>query len=419
MAKTKTTVPTYTYVVYTDNTCQVTDTATGRPLLTAYPGQPNYFTAYGDSVTLSDDSATILKPVFKCAPDALGLLVGGENLPPGLTRVEFLESTGGQYIKTGLFLSSDSEVSVTCEINGTAGVQSGAVFGSQNEATLQDRAGWSEYTAGGRGWVFWGSVSAEVPVPAEAPRLTSRHTVTLNRSGVQLNGETLVSLSHVGTFATTAECWLFGRNRVGSSVGAYQGKIFDFECKQGGRRVCRFVPCVTAAGEAIMFDTVYGGVFGNDGSGSFVAGVASTAQLDSLLARLSSSPARAAVKTLVLSLPAEANTPEVAEQLSARAEQSGIILTVHEYRSAEAAIATYARRRVREVIWCRKLAAEFGGYVDAAGHRWQVERCSAIFAPDGSDPSDYGYAPFDSVDAAAEHWQLVPYEFTEEETFNI
>ena len=127
MAKTIITVKTFTYVVYTDTVCTVTDTETGRPLATAVPGVPNYFTAMGGSVTLSDDGATMLKPVFKCAPAALGLLGGGAvTLPTGYTLLTFLESTGTQYIKTGLYLSSESEVSVTCELNGTAGVQSGA-----------------------------------------------------------------------------------------------------------------------------------------------------------------------------------------------------------------------------------------------------------------------------------------------------
>ena len=151
-----------------------------------------------------------------------------------------------------------------------------------------------------------------------------------------------------------------------------------------------------------MFDLVTREPFRNAGSGQFVAGVGTLAQLSTLLQRL---PVTGG--TLTLSLPAEANTPEVADMLQACHDTKGWTLTVYEYRPA--ATATYSLRRVRSVVWCRREQGTNGGFIDETGARWQIDRCAAIFGRLGNDPTAYGYEPFDSVEHAAEEWGLTPY----------
>ena len=90
-----------TYAVTTAGSCTVTD-ADGRELCTAESGSQSYFTANGRTVTISDDSASVTQATFNYALAALGLLGGGDKLPKGYTRLEFLESTGSQEINTGL-----------------------------------------------------------------------------------------------------------------------------------------------------------------------------------------------------------------------------------------------------------------------------------------------------------------------------
>lgn len=171
-----------------------------------------------------------------------------------------------------------------------------------------------------------------------------------------------------------------------------------------------YVPAIDNAGKPCLYDTILKTPLYNTTSTPFIVGLTS-AQLSTLIKRL---PATGG--SLTLSLPAEANTPEVADMLQQCHDIKGWTLTVYEYRPA--AVATYSLRRVREVVWCRKAQAEHGSYRDDAGTRWQVERCAAIFGTLGNAPAAYGYAPFDSVEQAAEQWQLVPYEDTEEENLN-
>lgn len=63
----------------------------------------------------------------------------------------------------------------------------------------------------------------------------------------------------------------------------------------------------------------------------------------------------------------------------------------------------------------RKTESEYGSYVDAAGVRYTVEWCSAIYSPDNLTPEQMGYEQFRSVDAAVAYWELEPWVDPEQE----
>ena len=97
-----------TYAVTTAGSCTVTD-ADGRELCTAESGSQSYFTANGYAVTLSDDAATVTQANFKSALAALGLLGGGDKLPAGYARLEFLEGNAYSYFDSNV-LPTDKTV---------------------------------------------------------------------------------------------------------------------------------------------------------------------------------------------------------------------------------------------------------------------------------------------------------------------
>lgn len=394
-----TTDPGAVYCVYTTTGCTVTDTATGCTLMTAEPGQPNYFAATGHSVTLSDADATCLRPRFKTAPAALRLLGGGDKLPAGYTRLAWLQGTGTQYINTGASGNETSEVLCTFERtsaegraiytqNSTAGtgMLNGFVWGVFED--LRYDWGSKNYNAKGKysgGWV----------------------TSVQSANGVTLNGEPVLPAFESQTFTSAALVLFSNRANVGQFT-ANNVRMARWALKTAGNPVRDMVAALDPTGTPCMYDRVTGTAYKRGGSGQFIAGVGTVAQLTTLLRNLPSTGGE-----LTLSLPAEANTPEVAEALQACHDTQGWTLTVHEYRPA--AVATYSLRRVRSVVWCRREQSDLGSYVDSTATRWQVERCAAIFGPHGQDPTAYGYTPFDSVEAAAEQWGLTPYIAPDEE----
>lgn len=66
-------------------------------------------------------------------------------------------------------------------------------------------------------------------------------------------------------------------------------------------------------------------------------------------------------------------------------------------------------------IWVRKREAEQGEYEAQDGSRWQIEWCDMLSAPDASTPEDHGYELFQSVEVAAEQWDLISWVNSEQE----
>lgn len=322
-------------------------------------------------------------------------------LPPGYTPLEFLQSSGEQHIDTGLSLSNEHVVTADLQMV-AAGAVSGACFGSQDEGNKTNFA-FSLYELPSTyfyGWYFYGTTSVDVKNEevGDIDRY-SRLRVQIKDRWLSINGKA-VKRGNAGTFNAVRTCWLFDRNSD-KDPAAFIGRFFSFVVDKGST-LMRLIPALTPAGEPCMLDSVSSKPFTNDGPGQFIAGVSSVAQLATLLRNLPATGGE-----LTLSLPAEANTLEVADMLQACHDTKGWTITVHEYRPAAAA--TYSLRRVREVVWCSPSPCEHGSYVDNFGTRWKIDRCAAIFGPHGQDPSAYGYTPFDSPEQAAEEWGLTPY----------
>ncbi len=318
-------------------------------------------------------------------------------LPPGYTRLAFLQGTGTQYINTGAAGNETSEVLCTFERtiaenkcvyavpNATINMNNLFVWGNAMEYLRYD---WGSKNYGSNNAYPGGMVTL----------IQSPGGVTVN--GVQVLGPFPAESFRISNFL------LFSHKASATSFMANNVRMARWALKTDGKPVRDMVPTLDLAGTPCMYDRVTGTAYKRGGSGQFIAGVGTVAQLTTLLRRLPATGGE-----LTLSLSAEANTPEVAEALQACHDTKGWTLTVHEYRPA--AVATYSLRRMREVIWCRKEQSEYGCYEAADGTRWQVERCAAIFGEYGNSPSAYGYEPVDSVEQAAEQWGLSPIENTE------
>lgn len=387
-----------TYALRSEAGGKVTD-VDGKTLDTLEPNKQVHMTAQ-ESEWLVPDDCKVTKANFKQAALALGLLGGGKNdLPAGYTRVEFLSSDGSASVELPFESKNKSFV---CEHTlGTPKATSGLyVYGG---TAVSDGYG-IRYHADRQGLSFKGTDRIGNGTFLRGEKYKLLWKVTRNEEGkfifgLEYNGATLSEFQQAFNQYWHNVYYVFGSTNYNARIG---GAAYEVKISIEGKRTCHVVPALALDGAPCMYDLVSKQPFRNSGSGSFIAGVGTVAQLTTLLRRLPATGGE-----LTLSLPAEANTPEVAEQLQRCHDTKGWTLTVHEYRPAAAA--TYSLRRVRSVVWCRKAQTEHGGYVAEDGTRWQIDRCVAIFGIHGQDPADYGYTPFDSVEQAAEQWGLVPY----------
>ena len=187
----------------------------------------------------------------------------------------------------------------------------------------------------------------------------------------------------------------------------FKGRLYRLAISEGSAIVRDFVPALTTDGAPVLFDmTRNSAPLVNTGTTTPVPGF--TLAQARQLGKLSENGSE-----MTISLPVGYEQDEAVQAALSAAAAKGWVLPVQTYTAAAAA--TYSLRRVREVVWCRPSPCEYGSYVDNFGTRWQIEWCAAIFGPHGQDPTAYGYTPFDSVEQAAEEWELTPYIEPEEE----
>lgn len=382
------------YTITSKSGCSVTD-ATGTLSMTVDAGGQLTVQAPSDKLVYDDEQAIIFKANFKQAALALGLLGGGKNdLPAGYTRLEFLESTGTQRIKTDIIPSASDgcELVYSQEIINDDAVH--LCFGGNNTPNIV----WQYGERGSRHadfcWMFIGTVGYAVGgYLAKGKKRTLRiaaDDITLDGTAMRLG-----SASSTTNVSSIKPIHIFGSGTTFTKCKVWRFRFYN------GNAQHEFIPALDPTSTPCLYDMVTRKPFYNSGSGSFIVGF-TLAQAAQLGRKLPSTGA-----SLTVSLPEGYDSNEAVVNSLAQAEAKGWVLTIQTY-AAETAAATYSLRRV----WVRRQQDGNGTYVDADGSRWNVDWCVDII---GADPESLGYERFRSVDAAVGYWELVPYQYPEEE----
>lgn len=341
-----------------------------------------------------------------------------EKLPNGFTRLDFLESTqGGQnnilsYIEVPTkekSLDDDFEFITRHEVPDDGIHQEGINCGNYSFH-------WVWYYGQWRFHAGFDNIDTSLhdrgPVTIRVKRNHANNSVehSINNFSRSItcpeeNSRFLLPVNPIGVF--------FDKKKPNPKTGQFHyneyaglGKKWWWKFILNGKLENDLRPCLDSKGIPCMYDLITGKTFYNLGTIPFVAGVGSILQLNNLLRNLPTTGGE-----LSLNLPAECNTPEIAESLQRCYQNKGWVLTVHEYRSS--ASVTYSLRRMREVIWVRRKQCEYGTYVDSTGNRWLIEHCVSIYGAHGNNPPAYGYSSFDNLEQAISAWQLCPYEPSE------
>ena len=176
------------------------------------------------------------------------------SLPKGYKRLEYIESSGTQYVDSGIKGSQNIRVDADYETTATAGAIIGAdtAWGS-NMFTIE-----VHFAA------FAASNYHHTTVPS------GRHKVSLNKGVFSLDGVTLSTMS--GTFTTPVNMALFALNRNGSLAEYGTLKLHSMQIYDNGTLVRDFIPCQNASGAVGLWDAVNEEFYRNAGTGEFIAG---------------------------------------------------------------------------------------------------------------------------------------------------
>lgn len=189
---------------------------------------------------------------------------GASVLPSGYTELEYIQSSGTQYINTGIVPSSAliTEITYACE---SSGIVENAIFGSAWSAS-----GYFFMTYGEINGFRWHSCGGYAD--AAVSDATAKHTAICQKGKLSLDGMEY-TFSASGSDSTNA-VRLFGVTSNAGYAGAANGIYKLYRCKMhNGNTVYRdFIPCKNASGIVGLLDIINNTFYSNAGTGTFVAG---------------------------------------------------------------------------------------------------------------------------------------------------
>ena len=197
---------------------------------------------------------------------------GGSVLPEGYTQVEYIKSSGTQYVDTGVSANQNIGFEIDFATDNAVSTSGyGTIFGALESAS--NRFALSTYPDAQHGGFGYGASMYD-------PYITTGQRMTLSLLDGKLttpNGEQTIPDQ---TFSINTSIAVFGRKDVsGGVVELSSDTIYRLKFYGAGTLIRDYIPCIDPSGEVGLYDTVDGLFYGNEGAGSFLAGPVVYAQL--------------------------------------------------------------------------------------------------------------------------------------------
>lgn len=188
-----------------------------------------------------------------------GMYVGVETfepvvLPDDYTQVEYIESSGTQYINTGFNPNNNTKIEITYQ---TTAIQSGIIAADDN---------WES-----NGFGIWANASEYGNATLTNVSFYGNNVITMTLDkGKLYNGPSLVWTAEEATFQTSSPLTIFALNRGGNiveyitSCKLYRCKIWDNDSL-----VRDYIPSVNVNGLVGLYDIVTNVFYENAGTGVF------------------------------------------------------------------------------------------------------------------------------------------------------
>ena len=195
----------------------------------------------------------------------------GGGLPEGYTALDYLQSSGTQWIEMGVAPNQNTKAVLKIKINEFTR-QGASLIGSRTDANSNDQFfTYLDYSGGGR-FLFRVDGQPET-IPWKGLTTDKIYTVTL--SGTEMKAEledgtaVFSNTFSVHDFTSTVTMALF---RTKPLDNGFRGRIYSCKHYNGDELVQDFVPCLDTEGVPCMFDLVSQKPFYNVGTGSFTWG---------------------------------------------------------------------------------------------------------------------------------------------------
>ena len=186
-----------------------------------------------------------------------------EGLPGGYTALEYIQSSGTQYIDTGRKLTQESDITIDFRIVGEINRHAG-IFGSRQSASQNNLTLFQKTTPN----VFSGDFSEYQKHRFTTTSSLERTKIQINKAGVWVNDILKKSWSDIADFETPTNGLIFD---VGNNNWAKNKAVMRLYSYTDGDAQ-QLVPCLDSAGTPCMYDLIGKTALYNQGAGSFTWG---------------------------------------------------------------------------------------------------------------------------------------------------
>lgn len=185
------------------------------------------------------------------------------SLPSGYKRLEYIQSTGTQYVNTGVLVSKNLEIKLKFMLtsttnSGIVGYMQSASSGTNRFAVFQYGGAWYfDFGNESTGRISGGSFSTNTLYDITAGNRYIKNNAT--ESNI-ISGSVISNLTNSNSISILCE----------TECGI--GKIYSCQIYDNGSLIRDYIPCQTTAGEIGLWDDVNSVFYVNAGTGTFTAG---------------------------------------------------------------------------------------------------------------------------------------------------
>jgi hypothetical protein len=195
------------------------------------------------------------------------------GLPSSYTAVDYLQSTGTQWIEMGVAPNQNTKVVLKIKINKFNGINGFSLIGSRKDVNSNDQFTTYLDEYGGSRFLF--RMDGQTQAISWTGLTTDKiYIVTLSGTEMKAeleDGTTVFSKTFsVTDFTSTVTMALFRAKGVNGTY--FPGRIYSCKHYSGDELIQDFVPCLDTEGVPCMFDFVSRNSFYNVGTGSFTWG---------------------------------------------------------------------------------------------------------------------------------------------------
>ena len=189
---------------------------------------------------------------------------GSVGLPDGFTAVEYIQSSGSQYIDTGYIYGASSDIEIKFGISAN-----GTLLGAQDSDNKKYKF---VIVISGNLWIARNSSGTGINVYGMQNPITLRNTGELFKATDNVGIERSLTLDDAGYVGSEQTIYLFARNTPTGAIGISKSLIYYCRFYENGELVCDMCPCLDADGVPCMFDLIRQQTLYNQGTGSFTWG---------------------------------------------------------------------------------------------------------------------------------------------------